>query len=316
MFVGDSVGNVNYWEFITSRLITSFLGHNSSIVSIIKHDSLLYTASDNSQLIFWSLNGSRMAQLQDKSEKMIGMILSGNTLITISSSLPLYKYDTDTLSLTGIMYGTSTDLSWPSPIVTFTLCAGYLFTGTSDGRIVQWNLDQNWSEDVLLGHRDSDLLGLYCSTDKVISIGSKSGVIWSPTEFSRNGPPVPPQQTPTTLNAATSIDADNSANRKRSASNEEFTSAIIISLIMCVLIVIGVATLYIVFRRRLEPIMDLNYTKMEEARRKERLKEEEQQAAIKLEERRKSEGNTRDKDRKRRSREHSSDIKSSRKHSK
>jgi hypothetical protein len=214
------------------------------------------------------------------------------------------------------MYGTSTDLSWPSPIVTFTLCAGYLFTGTSDGRIVQWNLDQNWSEDVLFGHRDSDLLGIYCSTDKVISIGSKSGVIWSPTEFSRNGPPVPPQQTPTTLNAATSIDADNSANRKRSASNEEFTSAIIISLIMCVLIVIGVATLYIVFRRRLEPIMDLNYTKMEEARRKERLKEEEQQAAIKLQERRKSEGNTREKDRKKRSRQHSSDIKSSRKHSK
>lgn len=310
------MGNVNYWEFVTSRLITSFLGHNSSIVSVIKNNNRLYTASDNSQLIFWSLNGTRIAQIQVKSERMVNMVMSGNTLVTISSSLPIYKYDADTLSLIGIMYGTSTDLSWPSPIVTSTLCVGYLFTGTSDGRIVQWNLDQNWSEDVLFGHRDSDLHGLYCSSNQVISIGSKSSAIWSPTEFSRNGPPVPIVQASTTLNAATSTDLDTRANSKRSTSVEEFTSAIIIGLIMCILVIIGVASVYIAFRRRLEPIMDLNYTKMEEARRKERIKEEGQQVAIKLEERRKSEGNTKDKDKKRRSRQHSSNIKSSRKHSK
>jgi hypothetical protein len=278
LFTGNVQGTVLRWDIRTKTILRFYTAHESEIRSFLDYGEKFFSASEDGLIIYWAKNGAEITRVLQKAPSFVDISLGDGMLYIVYESLPIIKWDMAKMEIVGKIFGVEDDTLRRNSTVAAVFCLGFLFTADSGGSMTQWNVDQNWPEDILLSEPLGDILSIHCTDKSVVYVGSKSAATFYPTEFPER---IPAQQLVVTTRTTTTVILTQRTTTNRLAGQSsnpnqqtDYSAAAAIIATMLILVTMGMSMIYISFKKQLDPVMDLNYTHLEEAKKKEKQKEE------------------------------------------
>lgn len=278
LFTGNVQGTILRWDIKTKAILRFYTAHESEIRSFLDYGENFFSASKDGMIIHWAKSGAEVTRVLQKAPDFVDITLGDGILYIVYESFPIIKWDVKNMDIVGKIFGVEDQTLSHNSTVATAFCLGYLFTADIGGSMTQWNVDQNWPEDILLSETLGDILNIYCTDKSVVYVGSKSAATFYPAEFPER---VPAQLLVVTTRSSTVAGSTQGTSTNRLAgqssnTNQETdysaTAAIIAT--MLVLVTMTISIIYIRFKKQLDPVMDLNYTHLEEAKKKEKQKDE------------------------------------------
>lgn len=225
-------------------VIAEFIGHNSTITSIVVVGSIMFSAGDSYVVHKWNTKTGKIVQTFSHHQDLVTcMVYYDGLMYSGSRDRTIVRWDPETGNVITVYRRTFTVMGHVAPILSIDLCDNVLFSSSGDGKVMQWSLDRATVSANFDGHLGA-VNSISCS-NKTLFTGSDDGVtyMWYP-----NFPPAP---RPTTTSSKASV---TTTNMKAITDAQESSSWVLIVFVPVVIVSLSLTACLCMYLLRLRVI--------------------------------------------------------------